>query len=118
MTNGGVDYSFDALGIKITAEQSYDMIRPGGTATIVGLIAEGVKIELDGAGFIDEKRVQGSCMGSNQFRKDMPRYIELYKQGRLKIDSLVSQKLKINEINKAFDDMQTGEVARSVIVFN
>ena len=118
MTNGGVDYSFDALGLKQTAEQSYDMVRAGGTATIVGLIAEGVKIELDGVGFIDEKRVQGSCMGSNQFRTDMPRYIELYKQERLKLDSLVSQKLKIDGINKAFDDMKTGEVARSVIVFD
>ena len=118
MTKGGVDYSFDALGIKQTAEQAYDIVRPGGTATIVGLIAEGVKIELDGLGFMDEKRVQGSCMGSNQFRTDMPRYIELYKQGRLKIDSLVSQKLKIDGINKAFDDMKTGEVARSVIVFD
>ena len=57
-------------------------------------------------------------MGSNQFRTDMPRYIELYKQGRLKLDSLVSQKLKIDGINKAFDDMKTGEVARSVIVFD
>ncbi len=118
MSNGGVDYSFDALGIKVTAEQSYDIIRPGGTATIVGLIPEGVKIELDGAGFIDEKRIQGSCMGSNQFRTDMPRYIELYKQGRLKIDSLVSQRLKIDEINKALEDMKTGEIARSVIVFD
>ena len=69
-------------------------------------------------GFIDEKRIQGSCMGSNQFRTDMPRYIELYKQGRLKIDSLVSQRLKIDEINKALEDMKTGEIARSVIVFD
>ena len=57
-------------------------------------------------------------MGSNQFRTDMPRYIELYKQGRLKIDSLVSQRLKIDEINKALEDMKTGEIARSVIVFD
>jgi len=118
MTNGGVDYSFDALGLKITAEQSYDMIRPGGTATIVGLIPEGVKIELDGTGFIDEKRIQGSCMGSNQFRTDMPRYIELCRQGRLTVDSLVSQRLKLDEINKAFEDMTTGEIARSVVIFD
>jgi len=118
ITKGGVDYSFDAIGTKITAEQSYDIIRPGGTATIVGLIPQGVKIELDGVGFIDEKKIQGSCMGSNQFRTDIPRYIELYKQGRLQIDSLVSQKLKLKGINQAFEDMKTGEFARSVIVFD
>ena len=117
ITNGGVDYSFDAIGAKITVEQSYEIIRPGGTATVVGLIPQGVKIELDGGGFIDEKKIQGSCMGSNQFRTDIPRYIELYKQGRLKIDSLVSQTLKLKSINQAFEDMKTGEFARSVIVF-
>ena len=118
ITKGGVDYSFDAIGTKITAEQSFDIIRPGGTATIVGLIPQGVKIELDGVGFIDEKKIQGSCMGSNQFRTDIPLYIELYKQGRLQIDSLVSQKLKLKGINQAFEDMKTGEIARSVIVFD
>ena len=118
ITKGGVDYSFDAIGAKITAEQAFDIIRPGGTATIVGLIPEGVKIELDGVGFIDEKKIQGSCMGSNQFRVDIPRYIDLYKQGRLQIDSLVSQTLKLESINKAFEDMKTGQLARSVIVFD
>ena len=118
ITNGGVDYSFDAIGAKSTAEQAFDMIRPGGTATIVGLIPEGGKIELDGVGFIDEKKIQGSCMGSNQFRVDIPRYIDLYKQGRLQIDSLVSQKLKLESINQAFSDMKTGQLARSVIVFD
>ena len=57
-------------------------------------------------------------MGSNQFRTDIPLYIELYKQGRLQIDSLVSQKLKLKGINQAFEDMKTGEIARSVIVFD
>ncbi len=118
LTGGGVDYSFDAIGAKITAELAYEIIRPGGTATIVGLIPQGVKIELDGAGFIDEKKIQGSCMGSNQFRVDIPRYIDLYKQGRLLVDSLISQKLQLDSINQAFLDMKTGELARSVIVFD
>ena len=118
ISKGGVDYSFDAIGRKMTVEQSYQIIRPGGTATIVGLIPQGVKIELDGDGFIDEKKIQGSCMGSNQFRMDIPRYIELYKQGRLQIDSLVSQRLKLESINQAFKDMKKGQLARSVIVFD
>ena len=57
-------------------------------------------------------------MGSNHFRTDMPRYIEFYLQGRLKLDELVSQRLKLEQINDAFEDMKQGHVARSVITFD
>ena len=118
LTAGGVDYSFEAIGKKETAEQSFQMLRAGGTATIVGMIPEGTKIELDGPSFLRERRIQGSSMGSNRFRTDMPRYIEFYRQGRLKLDQLVSQRLKLEQINDAFKDMLQGDVARSVITFS
>ena len=118
LTDGGVDYSFEAIGKKETAEQSFEMLRAGGTATIIGMIPQGTKIELDGPSFLRERRIQGSSMGSNHFRTDMPRYIEFYRQGRLKLDQLVSQRLKLEQINEAFDDMLQGNVARSVITFS
>ena len=118
LTAGGVDYSFEAIGKKETAEQSFEMLRAGGTATIVGMIPEGTKIELDGPSFLRERKIQGSSMGSNRFRTDMPRYIEFYRQGRLKLDQLVSQRLKLEQINDAFEDMLQGDVARSVITFS
>jgi len=119
LTDGGVDYSFEAIGLKETAEQCFEMLGPGGTATIIGMIPEGTKIELDGGNFLRrERKIQGSSMGSNRFRIDMPRYIEFYLQGRLKLDELVSQRLKLEQINDAFEDMKQGEVARSVIVFD
>ncbi len=117
LTGGGVDYSFEAIGKKETAEQSFSMLRAGGTATIVGMIPQGTKIELDGPSFLREKRIQGSSMGSNRFRTDMPRYIEFYKQGRLKLDELVTQRMKLDQVNEAFADMKQGHVARSVITF-
>jgi S-(hydroxymethyl)glutathione dehydrogenase/alcohol dehydrogenase len=118
MTNGGVDYSFEAIGLKKTAEQCYEMLRPGGTATIIGMIPEGTKIEIDAGNFLRrERKIQGSSMGSNRFRTDMPKYIEFYKQGRLKLDELVSQHLKLDQLNQAFADMKSGDVARSVITF-
>jgi len=117
LTDGGVEYSFEAIGKKETAEQSFAMLRAGGTATIVGMIPQGTKIELDGPSFLREKRIQGSSMGSNRFRTDMPRYIEFYKQGRLKIDELVTQRMNLNQVNEAFADMKEGHVARSVITF-
>ena len=118
LTGGGVEYSFEALGTKETAEQAFEMLENGGTATIIGMIPKGTKIELDGSTFLKERRIQGSSMGSNRFRVDMPRYVEYYLQGRLKLDEMVSQRLKLEQINEAFDDMKQGHVARSVITFD
>ena len=65
LTDGGVDYSFEAIGLKEAAEQCFEMLRPGGTATIIGMIPEGTKLELDGASFLrDDRGIQGSNMGS------------------------------------------------------
>ena len=118
LTGGGVDYSFEAIGTKETAEQAFQILRRGGTATIIGMIPQGTKIELDGSSFLSERKIQGSSMGSNRFRIDMPRYIEFYKQGRLKLDELVTQRLNLGQVNQAFDDMKQGHVARSVITFD
>ena len=117
LTGGGVEYSFEAIGLKVAAEQSFAMLRKGGTATIIGMIPEGQKIEIPGSEFLDEKRIQGSNMGSNRFRVDMPRYVDLYLSGRLKLDELVSRRISLDEINDGFEAMRRGEVARSVIVF-
>jgi len=117
LTNGGVDYSFEAIGAKETAEQAFGMLQAGGTATIIGMIPQGTKIELDGPSFLRERKIQGSSMGSNRFRTDMPRYIEFYLQGRLKLDQMVSQRLSLGDVNGAFEDMKLGTVARSVITF-
>ena len=118
LTSGGVDYSFEAIGKKETAEQAFEILRPGGTATIIGMIPQGTKIELDGPSFLRERKIQGSSMGSNRFRTDMPRYIEFYRQGRLKLDQMVSQRLKLEQVNQAFEDMKQGHVARSVMTFD
>ena len=93
------------------------MLRKGGTATVIGMIPEGERIELPGSDFLDEKRIQGSSMGSNRFRDDMPRYVELYLQGRLKLDELVSARIGLEQVNEGFAAMHRGEVARSVIAF-
>jgi S-(hydroxymethyl)glutathione dehydrogenase/alcohol dehydrogenase len=94
------------------------MLRPGGTATIIGMIPFGTKIELHGADFLRERRIQGSMMGSNRFRIDMPRLIEFYQQGRLPLQHLVSGRLKLEQINEGFAAMKAGGVARNVIMFD
>ncbi len=115
ITGGGVEYSFEAIGNKRAAEQSFECLQNGGTATIVGMIPVGQKIELDGTSFLFEKKVQGSNMGSNRFRRDMPRLVDFYQQGRLKLDEMITRTGKLEDINEAFRAMKAGEVARTVL---
>ena len=117
ITDGGAEYTFEAIGNKRAAEQCFESLRNGGVATIIGMIPVGTKIELDGPSFLYEKRVQGSNMGSNRFRKDMPRYVELYLQGRLKLDEMITRTGALADVNEAFRAMKAGEVARTVLKF-
>lgn len=118
LTGGGVQHSFEVLGRKETAEQCFAMLAPGGTATIVGMIPFGQKIELHGFDFLRERRIQGSSMGSNHFRVDMPRLVEFYLRGRLHLEDWISAKLKLSEINEGFANMKAGKTLRSVIMFD
>ncbi len=118
LTGGGVDYSFEAIGNKQTTAQAFKMLKSGGTATVIGLFPDGETLELEAELLIGERRIQGSSMGSNRFRVDIPRYLELYRQGRLKLDELVSKRMKLDEIDDAFEEIRQGNIARSVIVFD
>jgi len=118
LTDGGVDYAFEAIGLKETAEQAFSSLAPGGTATIVGMIPVGTKIELEGRYFLSERKIQGSSMGSNRFRVDMPRYIDFYLQGRLHLDEMITRRGRLEDVNEAFRAMKAGEVARTVLMFD
>ncbi len=115
---GGVDYSFEAIGLKAAAEQAYESIRRGGTATIVGMIPQGQKVEIDGPSLLGGKTLQGSSMGSNRFRIDMPAYIDWYLQGKLLLDEMITRRGALEDVNEAFRAMKAGEVARTVLMFN
>lgn len=117
MTDGGVEFSFEALGLKKTSEQAFRMLRPSGVATVIGMVPEGQMIEISGADLINDKTLKGSNMGSNHFRVDMPRFVDFYLAGKLKLDDMISRRIALTEINEAFAEMKRGEVARSVIVF-
>jgi S-(hydroxymethyl)glutathione dehydrogenase/alcohol dehydrogenase len=118
LTGAGVDYSFEAVGLKKLAEQCFDCIKPGGTATIIGMIPVGQKVELDGPKFLTERKIQGTMMGGNRFRIDMPRYIDFYLQGRLNLDDMISKRARLENVNEAFAALKTGEVARTVLMFD
>jgi S-(hydroxymethyl)glutathione dehydrogenase/alcohol dehydrogenase len=117
LTGGGVDYSFEAIGKKETAEQAFRMLDVGGTATVIGMVPDNQRLEIKAMDLLSEKRLQGSMMGSNQFRTDIPRLLSMYVDGRLNLDSMVSKTLSLEEVNDGYAMMKRGEVARSVISF-
>jgi len=118
LTGGGADHAFEAIGLSATAQQAFNMLAKGGTATVIGMIPLGDKVEVDGFQFLMEKRIQGSNMGSNRFRIDMPQYIEWYLAGKLKLDELVSGVMPLEKINDGFAALKGGEVARQLITFD
>ena len=118
LTGGGVHYSFEAIGLKATAEQAFRMLRPGGTATVIGMIPPGEMVQLHGPDFLAEKKIQGSMMGSNRFRVDMPRFVDFYLQGRLHLDEMISKRIGLGDVTDALLALNTGEMARSVIMFD
>ena len=118
MTEGGVDYAFEAIGLKKTQEQAFDAVRAGGACTLIGLSPVGTKLEIDSRAIMGDKKLQGSTMGSNRFKVDMPQYVDLYFQGRLKLDEMVSRRARLEDVNDAFRAMEDGEVVRTVLMFD
>jgi len=118
LTGGGAHYSFEAIGLKATAEQAFNMLRNGGAATVIGMIPPGDMVSLHGVDFLFEKKIQGSFMGSNRFRVDMPRFVDLYMQGKLHLDDLISGHIRLEDINDAMKQLESGEIARNVIMFD
>lgn len=119
LTRGaGVDHAFEAVGVATLVRQAIESLAIRGTATIVGVLPPDAKIEFPWMAIRPECRVQTSRMGSNQFRSDIPTYLDLYRQGRLQLDEMVTQRRPLAEINDAFRAMKAGEVARTVLSFN
>ena len=116
LTGGGVEYSFEAIGNKKAAEQAYHCLAAGGTATIVGMVPVGQNLEIPGSSLLQERKLQGSSMGSNRFRRDMPRLVDFYLQGRLKLDEMITRTGKLEDVNEAFRAMKAGEIARMVLI--
>ena len=117
LTGGrGVDHALECIGRKETIETAFEILAKGGTATVVGVARADARIEIPPIAFMREKKIQGSMMGSVRLAIDIPRYVDMYMKGQLKLDQLISQRLKLADINRGFDDMRRGNVARSVIV--
>jgi S-(hydroxymethyl)glutathione dehydrogenase / alcohol dehydrogenase len=117
-TGGGVDYAFEAIGREETIREAWDSLRPGGTAVVLGIAPKGTTVAIDTWGFINEKTLKGSFLGSASIRDDVPRLIDLYTTGDLLLEELVSDRIPLADLPAAFDRLRAGEAVRQLVVFD
>lgn len=124
ITNGGVDFSFDAIGAPKTLEQFFPAVRPGisgvsdgGMAVLVGVPQGPTNFEM--GGLLANRLLRGTSGGSGRPDRDFPMYIRWYKEGKLPLDLLVSRRYRLEQINEALDDLARGAIAgRAIVVFD
>jgi S-(hydroxymethyl)glutathione dehydrogenase / alcohol dehydrogenase len=117
MTKGGVDHAIEAVGRPASASLAVNVLRRGGTATILGMMPLGERVSLGAMDLLGGKKLQGALMGGNRFPVDIPRLVDFYLRGLLDLDSIVAETLPLEAINAGFDKMKRGDAARSVVVF-
>ncbi len=115
----GADYVFEAIGLTQVQERAMQAVRPGGALVIVGVApidssASFSTFEMH----VREKRILGCFYGSTNTGRDFPRILDLYRAGKLKLDELISQRYRLDQINEAYADLLTGDARRGVIVFD
>lgn len=117
-TKGGVDFAFEMAGSVEALQLAYKVTRRGGTTVTAGLAHPEKNLAIQQVSLVAEERtLKGSYVGSCVPVRDVPRYIALYRQGKLPVDRLLSDRVKIEEINGAFDRLASGQAVRQVLVF-
>ncbi len=117
-TSGGVDFALEMAGSVKAMELAYRITRRGGMTVTAGLPPPTHTIAIPHVNLVAEERtVKGSYIGSCVPLRDVPRYIALFRQGRLPVDRLMSDKIKLEDINLGFDRLAAGQVVRQVVVF-
>jgi alcohol dehydrogenase len=118
VTGGGVEFAFEMAGSVRAMDLAYKITRRGGTTVTAGLPPPDQTFALPQVNLVAEERtVKGSYIGTCVPGRDLPRYIELYRRGRLPVDRLMSGRLKLDEINVGFDRLREGQAVRQVVVF-
>lgn len=118
MTDGGVDYSFEAIGHTETMRQALECCHKGwGESTIIGVADAGAEISTRPFQLVTGRVWRGSAFGGVKGRSELPRYVDRYMEGEIDIDSFISEILPLEDINRAFTHMHQGKTIRSIIRF-
>ena len=117
LSGGGVDYAFEFAGRTGAMATAYGALKAGGSVVTAGLPATGAQFSFEVAGLVgDEKSIRGSYMGSCVPVRDIPRFIDLYKRGKLPVDALISDTIPLSDINTGFDRLAAGVTIRQILV--
>jgi S-(hydroxymethyl)glutathione dehydrogenase/alcohol dehydrogenase len=116
ITGLGVHVAIEALGTTPTIQTAWEILRPGGLALIIGMLAASEKIPLRAAGFFVERRIAGVVYGRADSRRDLPILFEHVRSGALQLDPLVTDELRLEDAQAALDALASGRGARNVIV--
>ncbi|MCC7271579.1 MAG: zinc-binding dehydrogenase, partial [Alphaproteobacteria bacterium] len=118
LTRGGVDVAIETAGSVKAMELAYRVTRRGGTTVTAGLPHPDHRWPLQHVNLVAEERtVKGSYIGSCVPARDLPRYIDLYRRGRLPVDRLLSDRIALDDINAAFDRLAAGKTVRQIVMF-
>lgn len=118
-TGGGVDAAVELAGSVKALELAYEITRRGGTTVTGGLPHPDARMALPAAHLVaNERTLKGSYIGSTIPARDVPRYVELFRLGRMPVDKLLTHTLRLEDINEGFDRLREGEAVRQVIVFD
>ncbi|GAB3605607.1 Zn-dependent alcohol dehydrogenase [Conyzicola nivalis] len=121
-TGAGVDHAFVMIGVPAIAETAMASLGFGGTTYLVGGMRPGAALDVrpspaDSGLLSKQQGVRGIWLGSSNFYADIPMYVDLYMQGKLNLDDLISRRIDLDDINEAYEDLERGGIARSVITF-
>lgn len=118
LTDGGVDYSFEAIGNTHTMRAALECCHKGwGESTIIGVAGAGQEISTRPFQLVTGRVWRGSAFGGVKGRSQLPGYVEQYLNGEIKIDEFVTHTMPLEDINRAFDLMHSGESIRSVVMY-
>jgi len=118
LTKGGADYSFECIGNVDVMRQALECCHKGwGVSVIIGVAGAGQEIKTRPFQLVTGRVWKGTAFGGAKGRRDVPKIVDWYMDGKINIDDLITHKLKLEDINKAFDLMHSGESIRSVVVF-
>jgi S-(hydroxymethyl)glutathione dehydrogenase/alcohol dehydrogenase len=117
LTEGGADYVFDAIGKVTTTEQSLSMLGIGGTSVIVGLPPAGAKAQFEPLALAEaDQRILGSNYGSILPERDVPWLVDLYMEGRIQLEEMISGRRPLREAGAAFEDLAAGRALRTLLI--
>jgi len=118
LTNGGADHSFECIGNVLTMRQALECCHKGwGESTIIGVAGAGQEIATRPFQLVTGRVWRGTAFGGAKGRTDVPKIVDWYMDGKINIDDLITHKLPLEDINRAFDLMHAGESIRSVVEF-